>query len=151
MNSRVIKWPLMLLIISFAFAPAFADEYADTVKVFRGAGESGTYFAKSYGYAVFPTIGKGGLGIGGAYGSGRVFTKGKYVGDTSMSQVTVGLQMGGQAYSEIIFFEDKRAFDEFTSGTLSSALRRLPPTRSSPTWRWCCSWFRFPWASAPRC
>lgn len=96
--------------------PVFADEYQDTINVFKKAGESGTYFGKSYGYAVFPTIGKGGIGVGGAYGKGRVYAKGKYVGNTSMAQVTVGFQLGGQAYSEIIFFEDERAFKEFTGG-----------------------------------
>ena len=65
---------------------------------------------------MFPTIGKGGIGIGGAHGSGRVYAEGKYVGDTSMTQITVGFQLGGQAFSQIIFFEDKRAFDEFTGG-----------------------------------
>ena len=53
---------------------------------------------------------------GGAYGKGRVYEQGAHVGNTSMTQVTVGFQLGGQAYSQIIFFEDKRAFDEFTSG-----------------------------------
>jgi lipid-binding SYLF domain-containing protein len=70
----------------------------------------------SYGYAVFPTIGKGGAVIGAAHGSGRVYVKGEYVGDTSMTQLSVGPQLGGQAYSQIIFFENKRAFEEFTSG-----------------------------------
>jgi lipid-binding SYLF domain-containing protein len=65
---------------------------------------------------VFPTIGKGGLVVGGAHGNGRVYRKGKHVGDVSMTQVSVGFQAGGQAYSQIIFFEDQRAFDEFTSG-----------------------------------
>ena len=110
-----LKWLLALLGALVCMA-AFADEYSDTAKVFREAGESGKFFSGSYGYAVFPTIGKGGVGIGGAHGSGRVYAKGAYVGDTSMTQVTVGLQLGGQAFSEIIFFQDKRAFDEFTSG-----------------------------------
>jgi lipid-binding SYLF domain-containing protein len=107
---------LLALLLGVALTPAFADEYSDTIKVFRHAGESGTYFSHSYGYAVFPTIGKGGIGIGGAYGTGRVYAKGRHLGDTSMAQVTVGLQLGGQAYSEIIFFQDKRSFDKFTSG-----------------------------------
>ena len=102
--------------MSLPVTPALADEYQDTINVFKKAGESGTYFGKSYGYAVFPTIGKGGVGVGGAYGKGRVYAKGKYVGNTSMAQVTVGFQLGGQAYSEIIFFEDERAFKEFTGG-----------------------------------
>ena len=95
---------------------ALAGDYQDTINVFRNAGESGQYFRHSYGYAVFPTIGKGGIGIGGAYGNGRVYRHNTYVGDTSMTQVTVGFQLGGQAYSQIIFFQDKRAFSEFTSG-----------------------------------
>jgi lipid-binding SYLF domain-containing protein len=107
---------LVFLLIALPFAETRADEYSDTVKVFRDAGESGTFFGKSYGYALFPTIGKGGIGIGGAYGKGRVYEKGNYVGDTSVTQLSIGLQLGGQAYSQIVFFEDKRAFDEFTSG-----------------------------------
>jgi lipid-binding SYLF domain-containing protein len=107
---------LVFLLLALPFAQASADEYSDTINVFKNAGESGTFFAKSYGYAVFPTIGKGGIGIGGAYGKGRVYTEGAYVGDTSVTQLSVGFQLGGQAYSQIIFFKDKRAFDEFTGG-----------------------------------
>jgi lipid-binding SYLF domain-containing protein len=99
-----------------AVAPAHADKYDDTVKLFKDAGESATFFAKSHGYAVFPTVGKGGLGIGGAYGEGRVYEGGRYIGDTKMAQVSIGFQAGGQGYSQIIFFEDQRALDEFKSG-----------------------------------
>jgi lipid-binding SYLF domain-containing protein len=106
-----------LLVLSLLTASlAWADDYDDTIKVFKNAGESGKFFEKAYGYAVFPTIGKGGFVIGGAYGKGRVYAGGKHVGDTSMTQVTIGAQLGGEAYRQIIFFEDKRAFDEFTSG-----------------------------------
>jgi lipid-binding SYLF domain-containing protein len=111
-----IRIPLMLLALLFGVVQAHADEYSEAMGVFKGAGESSTFFKKSYGYALFPTIGKGGIGIGGAYGKGRVYRGGAYVGDTSMKQLTIGLQLGGQAYSQIIFFEDKRAFDEFTAG-----------------------------------
>jgi len=107
---------LLAFLLLLAAVPALADEYDQTLKTFREAGQSGRLFAKSYGYAVFPTIGKGGVGIGAAHGSGRVYAKGKQVGDTSMTQITVGAQLGGQAYSQIVFFEDQRAFDEFTSG-----------------------------------
>jgi len=107
---------MLLSLLAFPFASALADDYADTVEVFRGAGQSAKFFGNSYGYAVFPTIGKGGVGIGGAHGKGRVYAKGAYVGETSMTQLTVGLQLGGQAYSQMIFFQDKRAFDEFTGG-----------------------------------
>jgi lipid-binding SYLF domain-containing protein len=107
---------LALFLLAFSVAQAHADDYTDTINVFRNAGESGQFFGKSYGYAVLPTIGKGGFVVGGAHGKGRVYARGAYVGDTSMTQLTVGFQLGGQAYSQIIFFEDKRAFDEFTSG-----------------------------------
>lgn len=108
---------LITLVSSFAFASiAAADDYADTVQLFKNAGQSGTFFDKAYGYAVFPTVGKGALGIGGARGKGRVYAQGKYVGDATLTQVSIGFQAGGQAYSQIVFFEDERAFREFTSG-----------------------------------
>lgn len=97
-------------------ADKHAQKYADAIQTFKEAGESGKYFADSYGYAIFPSIGKGGIGIGGAHGGGRVFTQNAYVGDTKMTQVTVGFQLGGQVYSEIIFFQNKESFDKFTSG-----------------------------------
>jgi len=109
---------MLLLAAATAFsAAALADSYDDTIALFKKAGASAQYFNSSYGYAVFPTIGKGGLIVGGAHGTGRVYQSGQYVGDTSMTQVSIGLQIGGQGYSQIIFFEDKRAFDEFTSGS----------------------------------
>jgi len=74
------------------------------------------FFSSANGYAVFPTVGKGGIGIGGAYGEGKVYRQGKYIGDTSLSQITFGLQLGGQAYSEVIFFGSKAALDKFTNG-----------------------------------
>jgi lipid-binding SYLF domain-containing protein len=115
MQARLARLVLFLL-IALPFARAHADEYSDTIKVFRNAGESGRYFAGAYGYAVFPTIGKGGFIVGAAHGSGRVYRKGEYVGDVSMTQVTVGAQLGGEAYSQVIFFENRQAFDQFTSG-----------------------------------
>jgi lipid-binding SYLF domain-containing protein len=95
---------------------AWADEYTDTINVFKNAGESGKLLKTAYGYAVFPTIGKGAVGVGGAYGKGKVYQKGKFIGDTSMTQVTVGFQLGGQAYSEIIIFENPQALKDFTAG-----------------------------------
>lgn len=103
-------------LLAMALAPARADEYADTIGIFKQAGESGRFFNSAYGYAVFPTIGKAGFVVGGAYGTGRVFERGKAIGDTSVTQVSVGFQLGGQGYSEIIFFADERALREFTSG-----------------------------------
>ncbi|HEV2229421.1 MAG TPA: YSC84-related protein [Steroidobacteraceae bacterium] len=96
---------------------ARADEYSDTAELFRNAGESAAFFHNCYGYAVFPTVGKGGLVVGGAYGTGHVFAQGKYTGEASVTQLSVGFQAGGQAYSMIVFFENRTAYDEFTSGS----------------------------------
>ena len=116
---RRLQSLLTFLFLAGLFSNGWADKYdnykyEETKDIFRKAGESSGYFKNSYGYAVFPTIGKGGIGIGGAYGEGRVYANGKYTGDASMVQLTIGFQLGGQAYSQIIFFEDKRAYDEFT-------------------------------------
>lgn len=74
------------------------------------------FFKQAHGYAVFPTVGKGAMGIGGAHGKGVVYEKGKPVGETSLTQLTIGFQLGGQAYSEIIFFKDKKTLDDFKKG-----------------------------------
>jgi len=93
------------------------EKYAEAIEIFRNAGASGTFFDRSYGFAIFPTIGKAGLGVGGAHGKGRVYVGGQHVGDTALTQLSIGFQAGAQAYSQIIFFEDRRAFDEFSSGS----------------------------------
>ena len=95
---------------------ARADDYTDTVQLFKNAGQSGTFFDKAHGYAVFPTIGKGALGIGGARGTGRVYVQGRHVADTTLTQLSIGFQAGGQTFSQIVFLEDERAFREFSSG-----------------------------------
>jgi lipid-binding SYLF domain-containing protein len=74
------------------------------------------WFETAYAYAVFPRVGKGGIGIGGAHGKGIVIYSDRTVGNTSLSQVTIGFQLGGQVYSEFIMFKDKTAFDHFTRG-----------------------------------
>ena len=112
---RALRFPLVLVFFLVPISVA-ADEYTDTIEVFKAAGESSKFFDHAYGYVVFPTIGKGGIGVGGAHGSGRVYEQGKHVGDATMNQLTVGLQLGAQTFSQIIFLEDKRAFDEFTGG-----------------------------------
>lgn len=71
------------------------------------------FFDRAYGYAIFPSIGKGGFGIGGATGKGEVFEEGERIGTARMTQVSIGFQWGGQAYSEIIFFEDEDALESF--------------------------------------
>jgi lipid-binding SYLF domain-containing protein len=75
-----------------------------------------TFFKNAAGYAVFPTVGKGGIVIGGAYGKGLVIVDGKVDGYTSMSQATIGLQLGGQKYAQFIFFRDETAVGHFRRG-----------------------------------
>ncbi len=112
-----MKRLIVLLLAFFIAAPAMADDVASTISEFKKAPETHPFFKNAYGYAVFPTIGKGGIVIGGAHGKGKVFSKGEYTGDSAMSQVTIGFQLGGQAFSQIVFLQDKRAYDEFTSGS----------------------------------
>jgi lipid-binding SYLF domain-containing protein len=107
---------LVLVALALGGSVASADEYADTISVFKSAGESASFFKTSYGYAVFPSVGKGGLVVGAAHGDGRVYANGKYIGNTAMTQVSVGFQAGGEAFRQIIFFENKAALDQFTSG-----------------------------------
>lgn len=83
---------------------------------FQAASQTQPFFHTAYGYAVFPSVGKGGFWVGGAYGSGTVFKDGQITGHAKLYQVSFGLQFGGQSYSEIVFFQDKRAYDRFMSG-----------------------------------
>ena len=105
-----------LAVWSFSAVAHGSDDYSETIKVFKGSPNVKEFFGNSYGYAVFPTIGKGGLVIGGAHGKGQVYKGGAVTGKTSMTQVTIGFQVGGQVFSQIIFFQDKRSYDEFISG-----------------------------------
>jgi lipid-binding SYLF domain-containing protein len=75
-----------------------------------------SFLDRAYGYAIFPTVGKGAVGVGGAYGRGEVFERGVLIGYCDLSQGTVGVQLGGQSYSELLVFENKNALDKFTSG-----------------------------------
>jgi lipid-binding SYLF domain-containing protein len=104
---------LFVLLFTSLVSTAWADKYSDTMKMFSDAGIA-DMFESAYGYAIFPTIGKGGVVVGAAYGEGRVYEQKKYVGDTKMGQASVGFQIGASGFSQVIFFEDKRAFEEFT-------------------------------------
>jgi lipid-binding SYLF domain-containing protein len=94
------------------------DQFAvqSALATFEGVTQMGAYFERSYGVAIFPTIGKGGLGVGGAHGKGWVFREGNLAGEASMTQLTIGFQAGGQAFSQVIFFEDEASYLNFTSG-----------------------------------
>ncbi len=115
-----MKLLLRLTLLSFVIFPLFStawavDKYPQTKKMFVDAG-IGEKFNSAYGYAIFPTIGKVGFVVGGAYGEGRVYAQGKYLGDAVMTQATVGFQLGGTGFSQVVFFQDKRALEEFCNG-----------------------------------
>ena len=117
----LMVFSLILLAIGIAVNSGAQDvkDYSSTIEVYRQSPVVQPYFENSYGYAVFPTIGKGGFVVGGAYGKGQVYRGGKVTGIAKLIKMSVGFQAGGQAFSEMIFFEDKRAYDDFTSGEFS--------------------------------
>ena len=121
----------LLLLIALTMAPLSSfgwdpaekqsdgQKAAETIATFK-AKDKGIqrFFNSAYGYAVFPSVGKGGFGIGGAYGEGVVYQRGKAIGSSKLTQLTIGFQLGAQAYSEIIFFKDKKAMDRFKESKL---------------------------------
>ena len=106
----------LYLSIFIAAVAASADEYSSTISIFRDSPVVEKFFDNSYGYAVFPLIGKAGFVVGGSYGKGQVYRKGVVTGKSTVIEGSIGFQAGGKAFSEIIFFQDKRAYDEFISG-----------------------------------
>lgn len=109
---------LLLLVASFSTMGLAAsnEDCQATLKQFRGLGDTSKFIAESYGMAVLPTIGKAGIGLGGAYGEGCVYVGGARKGSVDMGQVTIGLQLGAQAYSQLILFKTKAAYETFTAG-----------------------------------
>jgi len=119
----------MLTLAGCATAP---DTEADKAKLHTNVVNSMTHIkgldpslekqiANAYGYAVFPSVGKGGLVVGGAYGRGEVYEQGKMVGWADLTQATIGAQLGGQSFSELILFENKAALDNFKNGKVKFA------------------------------
>ena len=111
------------LLFGFALAahagwdPDETEKADETIKSFKEADPGlETYFDKAHGYAIFPTVGKGGIGLGGARGKGILYEQGKPIGRTTLTQLTIGFQLGGQTYSEAVFFEDQEAIDRFKGG-----------------------------------
>ena len=93
-----------------------------TIKEFKETDPGmGKFFTSATGFAVFPGIGKGGLGIGGAAGKGTLYKGGTPVADTKMSQLTIGFQAGGQKYAEVIFFENMETYNDFVTGNFEFA------------------------------
>ena len=116
---KIYPFPVVLIMfvtVLFLSIPAHADKFTDTIEVYKKSKAVQPFFKNAYGYAVFPTIGKAGIGIGGSYGKGQVYKGGKVTGEVSVIKGSIGFQLGAQAFSEMISSEDKRAYDEFTSG-----------------------------------
>jgi lipid-binding SYLF domain-containing protein len=111
-----------LLLLAAPALPAQTEEHADVAEVIakfkQKDPEMAEIFAKAAGYVVFPTVGKGGIGIGGARGKGWVYEHGKLIGKSTLTQVSVGFQLGGQAYSEVVFLQTEAAVANFKLGHL---------------------------------
>jgi lipid-binding SYLF domain-containing protein len=105
--------------------PVRADdvqEARETIQVFKKADPGiSKFFSASAGYVVFPTVGKGAIGVGGAHGSGILFEKGNPVGKATLTQVTIGFQLGGQSYSEVVFFQTAGTLTDFKKGKFELA------------------------------
>jgi lipid-binding SYLF domain-containing protein len=124
MKRKSISLIIAMLVVAFAGEALSADEKAELTAdvnkakatlVLKDEGLK-DIMEKAKGYVIFPSVGKGGLGVGAAIGTGQLLEKGKAMGEAHLSQVTVGLQAGGQAYIELICFEDQTSLDNFKKG-----------------------------------
>lgn len=107
------------LVVYYPRDSKLANETDEAIKeLYKSNPTIQQHFYDAYGFAVYPKITKGGLGVGGAGGKGLVFEDYKVIGGTSLAQATLGLQAGGQQYMEVIFFEDKAALDRFKAGKI---------------------------------
>jgi len=106
----------MGLFLAAGAAQAEGDKYQEAITSFKQSPQSTKFFDRSYGYVIFPEVGKAGLIVGGEHGDGQVYEKGKLVGTASLTQISVGVQAGAKEYAEIIFFETKLDFDRFRAG-----------------------------------
>jgi lipid-binding SYLF domain-containing protein len=104
----------------FSGEEEFREQGRQTIEKFKKTDPEMTkLFNSARGYAVFPTVGKGGFGIGAARGRGLVYERGAVVGETILTQVTIGAQLGGQTYSEVVFLEDKATMNSFKRGNFA--------------------------------
>jgi lipid-binding SYLF domain-containing protein len=116
----VIAALLMMNISATALAgwdPNEAKEAQDAIAAFKATDpDLESFFDKAHGYAVFPSVGKAGMGIGGAYGKGILYEHGNEIGSTTLKQLSMGFQFGGESYREIIFFQDEKTLSDFRKG-----------------------------------
>ncbi|AXY75511.1 hypothetical protein D3H65_16670 [Paraflavitalea soli] len=125
MNLAIFTWAALLLptlLMSQNKEQRIAsDSKKAKAEFIKADGLMKNLFDRSYAYVIFPNVGKGAIGVGGAAGSGAVYERGKYIGSAKMVQVSAGFQFGGQAYREVIFFENKDALDRFQKNNLEFA------------------------------
>ena len=120
MKAKMQFLMLMLLVSITSFSQSeekkekvIADTKDAKAEFIKADANMAKLFSASYGYVIFPNVGKGGVVVGGAAGNGAVYEGDKLIGTAKLSQVSVGLQLGGQSYREVIFFENKKAMDRF--------------------------------------
>lgn len=114
---RLMALPVILLLLFASQSTAFADSHAKTIAIYESSPGVKPFFESAYGYAVFPTVGKGAIVVGVTYGRGKVYRGGTATGTVELNKMTLGFQLGGQAFSQMVFFEDERAYNEFTTGS----------------------------------
>ena len=145
MNIKFIRAACMMLMLVVATAHAWdpakiqeMDNKAQAAKAALLEKDPGMqrFFDAAAGYVIIPTVGKGGIGIGGAYGKGLLYEGGKYTAEVSLSQLTIGFQWGGQAYSEFLFFEDAATLKDFKKGNFELGAQISAVFRVSPAARW---------------
>lgn len=112
-----------ILPVQAGWNPNKDEKVQNTIQAFKKKDPGlNKFFTEAYGYAVFPAVIKGGaFGFGGAYGKGQVFERGVVIGNASVSQGSIGFQLGGQSYSEVVFFRDKEALERFKNGNVKFA------------------------------
>lgn len=118
MKRQILSFAVLvsLVLTGAAWAERKVQDYSTTIDEFKQSKDVAPFFDTAYAYAVFPTIGKAGLGIGASRGKGQVYRDGKVAGFTALTNVSIGWQAGGQAYSQVIFFENESAYHHFTRG-----------------------------------
>jgi len=115
LRALVIAAAALVATSNVALAQKVEDQ-SETIGLFKGIPQVAPYFGSAYGYAVWDRIGRGGMGIGGARGRGQVYRGGTVTGFSTLTDVTFGAQLGGQAYRQVIFFQNQAAFDKFVAG-----------------------------------
>lgn len=114
MKFKILMSAALLAGLSLSAEAQRVRDVSETIELFQSIPQVAPYFQSAYGYAVWPRIGRGGLGIGASRGRGQVYVGGQLTGFSTHTEVSVGLQAGGQTYRQIIFFQNREAYEEFT-------------------------------------